>query len=898
MVRVPYYDIEIYYDTEEQGLQNQKRDLHEALSKLNPLFTENASFKISTASRMDPTKKKWKNSFHIVVRDNVAFECGRQVPFPAVNTNSDGVSVFDTSVYKNADKRQLFRLPYTSKDGEAGSTLIPVDHELNVVDLSPEEYVLHIPSCVLGYPVTKCESTVDVYETRRKAKPTQLKPLLRRDKPVGGGKILPLGECKMCHLDHALIETVLERIEWRAKNECDWIEVMFCLTNIVDHVECRDELAHMFSELEPEKYDSYKVCERLVNMKRCDGFGVAWLHKEHKKVCEERGDKAYKYLHRLKTRCRRIAADCTCGVDHKDVYSVIRYMQTTSTFKEAEGRLHIASCLHHDLDTCGAEFVEHINKLSNDAMYKDFIPDVGLKWLRERLPAKSSTNYVKQAVIDTLDKMIKHQATLLQLANYEELAEPECRVIAQMSYDFQDNFTIYDMTNILRQQVFESRADAGQYLAANMHRVCVEILTPPAFVINKGNGEIDIVRSFTMPIVFVQSKDKKGKPKLEVRQVLSGNSKFVHSSVVVQHLKAYRTVTYDPSNKVGDDVVNAFRGFQAKIVPDDKYDSELCEPILNVLWEIWADKDADRYEYILQWYRCVFTKPEEKTGVMLILYGEQGTGKSILMDQFLIPLVFGTQNSCSVQGLEPLTQRFNSILMNKLFIAAHEASAGSSGNFMQASQKLKSQVTDTRMMVEKKGIDMLSDYPNHSNITITTNLENAVRIEHGDRRAVVLHTSAVHKNDFAYFDKLVAAFTQEVADTFFTFVSKLERTRNIRNLIDTEIKRVMADYSKSSPELYMQELTDNANIIFRVPREPLEYEWMERVRTGATGELWFVSSRVLFDAFVNWCETCKEKQVPESKFRRKLNERFGQYAKRVKNIRGYEFNITAKQLGF
>ena len=56
---------------------------------------------------------------------------------------------------------------------------------------------------------------------------------------------------------------------------------------------------------------------------------------------------------------------------------------------------------------------------------------------------------------------------------------------------------------------------------------------------------------------------------------------------------------------------------------------------------------------------------EPTTDNPVILSSEQGAGKNILIDEFLIPFVFGKNLSASINGVSKITQRFNTVVEDK-----------------------------------------------------------------------------------------------------------------------------------------------------------------------------------------------------------------------------------------
>ena len=108
---IPYYDFEKYYNTLEDQQNNNISDYDTAYNSIHILYKkeyDNPIIHAFEASGVD-SQGRFKNSYHFRVR-NVGY----------LNQGADvcKIDMFDNSVYKKVDKRQLIRLPFCSKEGE------------------------------------------------------------------------------------------------------------------------------------------------------------------------------------------------------------------------------------------------------------------------------------------------------------------------------------------------------------------------------------------------------------------------------------------------------------------------------------------------------------------------------------------------------------------------------------------------------------------------------------------------------------------------------------------------------------------------------------------------------------------------------------------------------------
>jgi hypothetical protein len=123
---IPYYDFDYAYDSEKLRSENESNDRNKSIDAVKKVFPDGVLYKFE--SNGENKNKKFKNSFHILVRGCGYASCGKALPV---------VEYSDPAVYKNVDKRQLFRLPYLSKEGENR----PLVMARAIDTIEPEEYI-------------------------------------------------------------------------------------------------------------------------------------------------------------------------------------------------------------------------------------------------------------------------------------------------------------------------------------------------------------------------------------------------------------------------------------------------------------------------------------------------------------------------------------------------------------------------------------------------------------------------------------------------------------------------------------------------------------------------------------------------------------------------------------
>jgi hypothetical protein len=168
------------------------------------------------------------------------------------------------------------------------------------------------------------------------------------------------------------------------------------------------------------------------------------------------------------------------------------------------------------------------------------------------------------------------------------------------------------------------------------------------------------------------------------------------------------------------------------------------------IWDVLANRDPAAFKYIIRWAAWAFQNPDKVAGVALAFRGGQGTGKGVFART--LKNIFG-QHGAHTSSLDKVLGRFNSVLQDccLLYLDEVHVPRGSDalGNF-------KRMITEPTLQIERKGVDVDSDWPNCLHIIMTGNPEQIAPVESDDRRFAVFEASELHKHDKPYFDALYA----------------------------------------------------------------------------------------------------------------------------------------------
>jgi hypothetical protein len=153
--------------------------------------------------------------------------------------------------------------------------------------------------------------------------------------------------------------------------------------------------------------------------------------------------------------------------------------------------------------------------------------------------------------------------------------------------------------------------------------------------------------------------------------------------------------------------------------------------------------------YWERWVAQAFQQPGIKSGVAVVLFGSEGTGKNTLCD--LVGRMMGDAKVMETSDpANKLCGRFNDARLNKFLVVLNEADPKVCH---ASSDQLKDMITARDFMMEGKGQPIVKRSC-FARLVFTTNNENAVKVGPDSRRYVVMETTEAFKQDRAFFGGL------------------------------------------------------------------------------------------------------------------------------------------------
>lgn len=356
-------------------------------------------------------------------------------------------------------------------------------------------------------------------------------------------------------------------------------------------------------------------------------------------------------------------------------------------------------------------------------------------------------------------------------------------------YDYDDD-TPVELREIIRLKKIQDENNLNEkgykIIKEEFEKNVCKVLSDGTFIRQDGNDTYFINKQILGIVYSNLHCYVKNEGKIEKRL-------FINNWYSDENMKTVRKITFDPSRTCGDDVYNKFTGFKAESlppVPDDEVD-ELIEPILRHYKEVLY---MEHWEYVVELDRQIIKNPTQKSGIILVLKGEQGIGKDITMDLFLRQKIIGIEYASQCGGISPLFERFETLTPNKLLCICDEVSIAEIYKDKVLNEKVKNLTTRETMDWEIKNVTKIT-IPSHFNSRWTSNNEHSVNIPPDDRRFCVFQCSSKYKNDTEYMETLIdACKSDRVARAYYQYL--LRGDIKYKNTQEFQKHRPLTDYYK------------------------------------------------------------------------------------------------------
>jgi hypothetical protein len=241
-------------------------------------------------------------------------------------------------------------------------------------------------------------------------------------------------------------------------------------------------------------------------------------------------------------------------------------------------------------------------------------------------------------------------------------------------------------------------------------------------------------------------------------------------------------------------MINMFMGFRAQLGEDELYNEKLVTDFLDIIKQNVCGGDETNYEFLIKWLAMIMQKKLVKTGVMPVITGPRGVGKSMLTDAFC--QIIGQYALPNTVFLKDIFGQFNGIIEDKVFIVINEPKDYEKNE--EYMNSIKSQITELNVRIRHMHVSE-TRRDCYGNYIITTNEEEPIREELGDRRIIYIRSKKVV--DVDYFENFYASIRPEEGGQFTDeFLSSLYRYM------------LNIDITGFRPRCYIQKLMNNTDM--------------------------------------------------------------------------------------
>lgn len=200
---------------------------------------------------------------------------------------------------------------------------------------------------------------------------------------------------------------------------------------------------------------------------------------------------------------------------------------------------------------------------------------------------------------------------------------------------------------------------------------------------------------------------------------------------------------YDKKEK---SCINLWPGIAAQ----DMDQSGSCEKFLEHLEFICSGEQNPKelHTFILTFFARMVQQPENRQGAILLLRGNQGSGKSIVGEY--LRHMLGDKAAMTINKIERITGQFNAQLTGKLLCRIEEAKVRKNSDY----ETLKDLSVNPTFTMEAKGKSQVTRN-NFIHFIVTGNFDYIAPVAERERRLVPVDVPDDKIDDVAYFDDLI-----------------------------------------------------------------------------------------------------------------------------------------------
>lgn len=454
--------------------------------------------------------------------------------------------------------------------------------------------------------------------------------------------------------------------------------------------------------------------------------------------------------------------------------------------------------------------------------------------------------------------------------------------------DSHDDYIYADFVKYIEENDFDSYDEVVEFVTINTPRVLAQVLSGEGFFLKKDEKDLlfNTIKKCPTPVFTYMTAIKRKGRMVKLEETINLSEVLCDRSV---RIPKYSTMAFKPRGfKLGKHQYNLWNEFIGNTMDVKfKVNEKRIKNIQKFIKEIICDNDPVSYKYILSWLHHIVTKPYDKTRVCIFTQSSQGAGKGSFVS-FLINYVFGNHLCNTVCGIQPLVQKHNKVLMNKIFISVDELPSYSQGAFHGAFDKMKHLITEHKISIEPKGQEVI-EIENKANIIMSTNNKFSLKVEQSDRRYFCLRVSDSKIGNTKYWDNLRKnVLTKDGGKDFYhwLFTGDFDKCP-LYPIPMNKFKEELIIASENPIDTFLKVIKEKVNSDnFTVDNSP----YLKKDNN------FYLTTTDLWNKYKVWCDNSGERAGKQRMFSSMLKERIEQESIKFDKKTSRVFNVSHRQL--
>ena len=486
------------------------------------------------------------------------------------------------------------------------------------------------------------------------------------------------------------------------------------------------------------------------------------------------------------------------------------------------------------------------------------------------------TDDIDKFTIKNLNEMLKHAKE-----TFEKVREEKAKELFNVTNMIDDIITTAkkqteelkpyeELKKVFEENVFKIEAPAGYYINKYDRHTDLDSLS--------GLFNARYVEDLYRNLYYGEKELIKKTNTYEIKK-----TKFIKKWLDDETIKKYRTLVYKPKEKVEEDVFNIFSGFKAEtmlrngLTFEDLYKSRMFNHYKYII----CNGDEKTFTYFMMYLSRLVKNPMKLTRVCIVLKGEQGSGKDFAWD-YMGNNILGRRYYINTDKQEVMVGKFNGLISGKILAIFAESNNEINGN-SNLVESIKNQLTNPVQVLEKKTKDPITFY-NTCNIGATTNRDNSMNIDIGDRRFMIIDVN----NKYSENSLLKKPCLRPDADLYFNELDKENKSGKYDRVFYDYLMSLDSDnFDFQNERIISKSYKDNLKLNLSIVNQFL----INKLENNELLNKY--QAKPLYELFKEWCNDNNiNKIMTINKFGVELSNISGITKKKISNI-FYEIDLNA-----